>query len=121
MRPLRLASVALEAEALRLRYHLRRVIARVIFAILTLVLGCGTLLFLHIAAWYWLRQSLPPHQVGLIFAAIDLTLTAVLAFLAARSRPGKLEREAAEVRRRALSEATDSLILVRLVRLLLKR
>jgi hypothetical protein len=109
MRPLRLARVAAEAESLRIQYMLRRAVTRLILGVVATALLLSGIVFVHLAAWSWLRTSLAPHWVGLIFAGTDLAVAAVLFFLAARSRPGVVEREAIAVRRRAVKAATDQL------------
>ncbi len=121
MRPIRLAQVALEAESLRLHHQVRRTAIRAVLAVLAVALLLLAAIFLHIAAWFWLRQMLAPHLVGLIFAGADLIVAIVLGVIAARSGPGRIEREALAVRRRALEDAAVSLsfsaLLARLVAL----
>ena len=102
MRTLRLARVAAEAEGLRLRYRARRAATRLVFALLAFAFLLSALLFAHIAVWYWLRQYWPPHYVGLAFFGGDAVLAILLALLASRSKPGRMEREALAVRQSAL-------------------
>jgi hypothetical protein len=105
----------MEAEALRLRLHLKRAATRAVLVSIAVALLLGALAFGHIAAWYWLREYLAAKYVGLIFAGIDLLLALVLALLAAWCRPGEAELEALALRRRALDDATDfSALLLRL-------
>ena len=59
------------------------------------------LAFAHLAAWFWLRETLPAHQVALLFAGADLGLAVVVVWLAWRSAPGAAEREAEALRRLA--------------------
>jgi hypothetical protein len=122
VRPLRLVRIALAAEALRLRYQLRRTVVRAAIGMIALALLLGALAFAHVAAWNWLRTSLAPGQIALIFAGVDLLLAMVLAWVALNSSPGTVEREARAVRERALDDANDSLsvaaLLLRLIDLL---
>ena len=69
----------------------------------------GALVFLHIALWYWLRQSWDRPAAALIIGGGELVLAALLGLLAARSSPGRIEAEALAVRRRALESATSGL------------
>lgn len=107
VRPLRLARIALAAEGLRQRLQFRRAILRATICAIAVALMIGALAFAHLAAWYWLRDSLPRPLVALIFAGFDLVLALPLLLLALRSGPGLAEREARAVRERALDDATD--------------
>jgi hypothetical protein len=64
--------------------------------------------FLHVAAWYWLRQSHPGETVALMFAGADVVLALILGAIAGWSRPGRVEREALVVRRNALEDAAGA-------------
>jgi phage shock protein PspC (stress-responsive transcriptional regulator) len=57
VRTFRLARIAAEAEGLRLREQAQRTAVRVAFGMAAMVFMLGVLVFLHIAAWYWIRQS----------------------------------------------------------------
>jgi hypothetical protein len=122
--PLRLLRIALEAERLRLGLHAGRTVRRAVMGCIALALLFGALGFGHVAAWYWLRETLVPKYVALIFAGADLLLALLLFLLAFRSAPGLAEVEALAVRRRALDDATDALrisaVLGRLLGLLLR-
>jgi hypothetical protein len=111
MRSIQLLRLALEAEGLRLRYKSRRMVSRLVFGSFALALVAGVLVFLHVAAWFWLREFMAGHYVALIFAGIDLVLAAIFGLLASRSSPGRLELEALDVRRRALQDAAGALSL----------
>src|ERR1700722_3262904 len=108
MRPLRLARIAAEAEGVRLRHSAQRTVVRVVFAMIALIFLAGTLVFLHIAAWFWLRQSWEHQYAALILAGADLVLALLLAVVAMRSSPDRVELEALAVRQRALEGATAS-------------
>jgi hypothetical protein len=128
MRALRLARIAAEAEGLRLRERMRRTATRAAFGVVAAGFLAGALLFAHIAAWFWLRLTWEAQHAALIVAGADLVLAIVLALLAARSSPGRVELEALAVRRRAIDSAASTLAfsalamqLVRLVTNLLSR
>jgi len=109
MRSLRLARIAAEAEGVRLRYSARRTAVRAVLGLVALGFLFGALVFCQIAAWYWLRASWDRPAAALILAGAELVLAAILALLAARSSPGRVELEALAVRRQALEGATSSL------------
>jgi hypothetical protein len=104
MNPVRLARVAAEAESLRLRAMVARLVRRLIFAALALVFVAALLACLHVIGWYALRASagLSFYAASGIVAGVDLVCAAGLLFLASQSKPSFAEREAAEVRQRAL-------------------
>ena len=109
IRPFRLARIALAAESLRLRHFLSRIVTRIVFGFVALLMVFGAVIFAHVAAWHWLRGMLPGSAVGLIFAGFDLVLAAIFGVLSMRSTPGVAEREALAVRERALDDAANSL------------
>ena len=124
MRFFQLARVAIEAELLRLRHRARRTVSRVVVGCFAMALSFGVLLFGHVAAWYWLRGYLAGQYVALIFLGVDLLLAVICGVLASSSRPGRLELEALDVRRRALEDAVGSLTVmamaIRVVELVLR-
>jgi uncharacterized membrane protein len=109
LRPLRLARIAAEAEGLRLRYIARRTAIRAVIGLIALVFLLGALAFFHIAFWFWLRRHFESPATSLIVAGADLLIALLCGLLAARSSPSRLEREALDVRRRALENATSTL------------
>ena len=109
LRPLRLARIAAEAEGLRLRYIARRTAIRAVMGLIALVFVCGALAFFHVAFWFWLRRHFESPATSLIVAGADLLVALVCGLLAARSSPSRMEREALDVRRRALENATSTL------------
>jgi hypothetical protein len=108
MRTLRLARIAAEAEGLRLRHAAQRTAVRIAAGVVALVFLIGAVGFAHIAVWGWLRLSFEARHVALMFTGADLVLAGLLGLLAARSSPGQVEREALEVRRRAIEGAGTS-------------
>jgi hypothetical protein len=117
MRPVRLARIAAEAEVVRLRGLVTRVVTRVGFAAVALVFVLGALTFGHLAAWYGIRVGL--EQSFLVTAGIlggaDLLIAIILLVLASRSSPSRTETEALEVRRRALEGIGSALSLTQMV------
>jgi hypothetical protein len=109
MRTLRLARIAAEAEGLRLRQRVQRTAIRIAFAIVAMGFLAGAVVFAHISAWFWLRLYWESLHTALILTGVDLVLAALLALLAARSSPSRIEREALAVRRQAISRATSAL------------
>jgi hypothetical protein len=109
MRTLRLARIAAEAEGLRLRQRVQRTAIRIAFAIVATGFLAGAVVFAHISAWLWLRLYWESLHTALILTGVDLVLAALLALLAARSSPSRIEREALAVRRQAISRATSAL------------
>lgn len=122
MRTLRLARVAAEAEGLRLRTMAQRIATRILMGLVALVFLGGTLVFAHIAVWYWLRLDYGWRQISTagVLGGADLVLAALLAFLAIRSTPSRTELEALELRRRAWQGVASSLALSSLLMPLLR-
>ena len=109
MRSLRLARIAAEAEGLRLRRGAQRTALRAIYVIVALGFFAWAVLFAHVAAWFWLRLSWEARHAALIVAGADLVLAVLLAVLASLLSPGRVEREALEVRRRAIESVGGAL------------
>lgn len=117
MRPIRLARIAAEAEGVRLRAMMTRIVTRVIFAVVALFFVLGAVTFGHFAAWYGIRVGL--GQSFLVTAGImggaDLLVAIILLLLASRSSPSRVEAEALEVRRKALEGIVSAMSLTQLV------
>jgi len=111
MRTLRLAQIAAEAEGLRLRRQARRTAFRVATGVIGLMFLGWALVFAHVAVWYWLHKAAGWTVPGAAMAVAggDLVIAAFLALLAAQSMPGRVEREALQVRRHALESATSGI------------
>jgi hypothetical protein len=104
MRAFRLACVAAEAEGVRLRGFVSRIVVRAVLLMVALLFLLGAVVFVHLAAWYWLRTGLNqsfPAATGILGGA-DLVVAIILAFAATRSSPSRVELEALEVRRKAI-------------------
>jgi uncharacterized protein YacL len=116
MRAVRLVKVAAEAEILRIQHMLKRQGMRVAaFGLVAVVFGLGVLVLANVAAWQLLRLYVSPISATLILLGVNLVLAAIFGMLAARSSPGRAEREALAIRRRAVNEARSSLALGALV------
>jgi len=117
MRPFRLARVAMEAEGVRLRGFAARIVTRAILGMIALLFIFGAVVFVHLAAWYWLRTGLEDSffTATEILGGVDLLLGLLLGFLASRSTPSRVEVEALDVRRKAIQAMGSGLSLTRLV------
>ncbi len=122
MRPVRLARIAAEAEGVRLRGMMTRVVTRVIYAVVALFFILGVITFAHIAAWYEIRFALNQNYLATagILGGADLLVAIILLFLASRSSPSRVETEAREVRRKALEGLSSALSLTQLALPLLR-
>ncbi len=116
MRPVRLVRIAADAEVLRWRAFAGRTVTRLVCALIALIFVIGALTFAHVAAWYALRidAGLQFYWVALILGGADLIIAFVLLLMANRSTPSRVEREALEVRQRAIAGLTTTLSLAQL-------
>lgn len=109
MRPFRLARIAAEAEAVRWRGLATRLAIRVVLLVVALLFLLGVVIFAHILAWVWIRQSLEmsAYAAAAILGGVDLLIALILLGLASRSAPSRVEREALDVRKRAVEGITS--------------
>jgi hypothetical protein len=116
MRPVRLARIAAEAEGVRLRGLATRIVMRVVFGVVALLFVLGAIVFAHVAAWYWVRTGLGQNFLAAtgILGGADLLVAIILGFLASRSSPSRVEREALDVRRKAIEAIGSTLSLAQL-------
>ncbi|MBV8400025.1 MAG: hypothetical protein JOZ58_25925 [Acetobacteraceae bacterium] len=112
MRVLRLARIAAEAEVLRLRRIAVRTGFRAAYGVLALVFVIAALCFLHVALWIFLVRFVGPVGAALIVVGVDLLIAVIFGALAARSAPDKIEQEAIQIRRTAVSQMKRSLTLM---------
>jgi arginine exporter protein ArgO len=119
VRSLSLARIAAQAEKLHLRHMLRRQATRAAFAAVAVVFLLAALALVHVAGVAALADRVTPIQALLIVAGIDVVLAVVLGLLAARDVPGRVEREALQVRVQAIEEAVETVVVVSLLRRLL--
>ncbi|MGH7154818.1 MAG: hypothetical protein ACREF3_12900 [Acetobacteraceae bacterium] len=115
MRSLRLAYIALQAEALRLRRFTRRNITRLILAAIALPFLLAAFGFFEAAFWSWLSRHLVPELAAVAIAGANLLVAGLFLILAARSSESRVEIEALKVRQRALEDATRQLTIATLV------
>lgn len=110
MRILRLARIAAEAEALRLRRVARGTAGRAVRAALALPFLLAGLGFLELAFWFYLAARLPGWAAALAEAGANLLL-ALLFALPALLRPMEdpVAREAARLRREAVAGIEERL------------
>jgi hypothetical protein len=110
VRSINLLKLAAEAELLRLRTMMARQVRRGIFGVIAAVFAVAVLALGEVAGWPALRLKFQPISTTLILLGIDLAIAAVFGVLAVRSAPGPTEREALQVRQRALETARGSLV-----------
>jgi hypothetical protein len=122
MRPVRLARIAAEAEAVRWQAFAARAFLRVACACIALLFVIGAVTFAHIAAWYWLRidEGLNFYETALVLGGFDLVVAVMLLLIAGRSTASQMEREALEVRKQAVAEMAHMLSLAQLLLPLLR-
>lgn len=101
MRTLRLARIAAQAEGLRLRRMARRRGMQAAMGAVAVVFLICALALVHFTAWLALVHVVAPVWAALIVLGVDLVLTAIFAYLATRSSPDRVEREAIQVRDQA--------------------
>jgi hypothetical protein len=111
MRATNLVKVAAQAEILRIQHMLKRQGVRAAFGLAAIVFILGALVLANIAAWQVVRLYVEPIYASLIMLGVNLLIAMIFGLLAARSSPSQQEREAVEVRQRALREARSSLAL----------
>ena len=111
MRAYRLAHVAVEAETIRWKSIAIRLATRVAYGLIAALFLLGVLVFIHIAAWSWLRGSFAFSELATagILGGVDLVIGVILGVLATRSTPSRAEQEALEVRRRAVQNIGTAL------------
>ena len=105
MRSLSLYRIAAEAEGLRLRRKSQRTVTRVAVGAVAMVFLTAALIFAHLVVWFWLRTMFSELVAAAIIGGGDLVLGLILVLFAAVSSPGRVEREALQVRRQALAGA----------------
>lgn len=115
MRTVNLVKVAAQAEVLRLQHMMKRQGMRAAYGLIAAIFAMGVLVFAHAAVWQLLRMYVDALYATLILLVIDLVLAAVFGLMAAKSSPNQAEREALDVRQRALREARSSLVLTAVV------
>ncbi len=121
MRSLKLARIAAQAELLRLRRYGDRQIGRAVLAATALVFVLACLGTLHFAGYLGLlRADIAPLWATLIVAGVDLLLALILGLAALRNRPGRLEREALQVRLAAQQQMMEAAAMTAMVATVLR-
>jgi arginine exporter protein ArgO len=115
MRAAGLAKVASQAEVLRLKGLAARQGRRVAYGAAAAFFAGVVLILAHVAGWQILAMYVRALWATLVLLGIDLVISIMLGIRAARSKPGTLEIEAENVRRRALNEARAAIALGALV------
>jgi hypothetical protein len=115
MRATNLVKIAAQAEILRIQHMLKRQGMRAALGAAALVFVLGSLALANVAGWQLVRLYVSPVSASFIMLGVNLAIAAILGLLAARSSPSATEREALELRRRALLEARSSLALGALI------
>jgi len=109
MRALRLARIAAEAEALRLRRLARRTAFRAVYGVLGLLFLLFAVAVGHIVIWLTITRFLSSINAALIVMGADLLIAVIFALIAVSLGPGRIEREAVEIRRTATQQMKRSL------------
>lgn len=121
MRTFRLARVAAQAELLRLRRFVRRQAVRAALGATAAVFLLGCLAWLHVTGYFaLLRAGILPLWDSLILAGVDVVIAVVFGLLALRDSPGRVEREALQVRRAAQAQMTEAAAMTAVVGPLLR-
>jgi hypothetical protein len=115
MRSIDLIKAAAEAEHLRLHAMFKRQARRAAFGLLAALFGLAVFVVLEALAWQVLSLFVRPLVATAILLGVNLLIAVALGFLAMRSSPSQVEREALAVRRRALESARGSLALTALI------
>lgn len=89
---------------------------RIVYAVVAAVFLLGVLATAHVAAWYALRidAGLAFYWTALIVAGFDLIVAVILLMMARSSAPSRVEREALEVRQRAIAGLSSTLSIAQL-------
>jgi len=115
MRTLSLAKVAAQAEMLRLRRQGRRTAFRAAYGLVATIFIIAALAALHVALALWLATQFTPITAVLIVAGGDVVIAVVLGLMAARDTPDRIEREAQEVKEKALAQLGQAMAMTALV------
>ena len=115
MRTFRLAKVIAQAELLRLRSMARRLAFSAAFGLIALFFLICALVVLHVVIAIALTPSQGPLLAVVYVLIGDVVITVLFALLAVFNRPGKVEREALELRQQARLQLDASLTKASLV------
>ncbi len=121
MRLVRLAKIAAQAEALRLRRFARRQAMRGVYGAVAAVFAFGLLAWLHVAGALALTPRVGPVWAALIVAAVDLVIAGIFGAIAASNSPDRIEREALVVREEARSQLAEAAVMTAVVGPVMRR
>ena len=112
MRTFRLAQIAAQAEGLRLRRRVRRIIMQVVLAVVALPFLLAALGFFEATFFNLMAANFRPWSAALIVAGTNLLVALLLLILAAaRGSEDRVSLEALQVRERAMENARRSITL----------
>jgi ribose/xylose/arabinose/galactoside ABC-type transport system permease subunit len=111
MRAPNLVKVAAQAEVMRIQSMVKRQGSRAALGLVALIFIVGALAFANVAGWQVARMYVEPIYTTLIMLGVNLLIGIIFALFAARSSSSQPEREALEIRQRALREARSSFAL----------
>ena len=115
MRSLDLAKAAAAAEKLRLTALIKRQAMRGAYGGAAAIFLLGIIVWASVLAFLAVAMALGPLWSAAILLAINVVVFGVLLLPAVRSRPGKVEIEAAQVRDDAMATAKQYLAISALV------
>jgi hypothetical protein len=115
MRTVNLATVGAKAEALRLRQMASRTVFRVAFGAIAAFFAIATIVSLHVAGALYLATVMQPIYAALVVAAIDLLIAAIFGLIAVMKGPGRIEREALQIRLAAQAQLREAVALTAVV------
>lgn len=115
MKTLRLASIAAQAERVRLKHRVRRIVVQVLllviaFGLLMVAVGVG-----HAALYQLLVERLPPAGAFGVLTGGDIVVALIIVWVALNSSPGEGEREAEALSASARQEIRASFTWTRIL------
>ncbi len=115
MRSVQLAKVAAKAESLRLRRLASRTATRLLIGFFAVVFLLAAMVAGHVALGIWLTPRMGALDAMLVIAAGDLVIALVLIAIAALNGPGRIEREALQLRETAWVQFQEGLTVTAMV------
>ncbi len=116
MRPVRFAQIAAQAEGVRLKRRVRRIVVQIVLAIMAVPFLLACLGFLEVAFWSYVARHFQPEEAALLALGGNLLVVVLLLGMALmRGTEDRVSLEALEVRRRALDSAQRSLTMATLM------
>lgn len=97
MKPVRLATIALQAERVRISHMIRRLVIQAALICMAGAIVLIGLVFGEFALFHLLLRYLPPAGAAGVLAGADLVLALILLWIGTSKAAGKAEREAQEV------------------------